>query len=86
MSDDINDAYRPDSKPKGFGWRPVADQISYVKELFRKGNRDEWVIFFMHNYQLKTRDETVALLKEFHPDILVEMGIKDEDVDQGKLF
>lgn len=49
MSDSASDAYRPDNKPKGFGWWPHIEQINYVMRLWQRGDRDTWLVMRMYS-------------------------------------
>jgi hypothetical protein len=85
MSDAINDAYRPDNKPKGMGWWPIEKQKEYVQKIFDRGDRDDWILFFMFWNNMMTRYELIEQLKEHHPEELKRMGY-EEDMGQGKLL
>lgn len=87
MSDPFHDAYRPDNKPKGFGWWDKEDQKEYVLRLFEvREATDQWILDFMVWNNMITRQEWIDYMKFFHMDELIRLGYKDEDVDQGKLF
>lgn len=73
MSDSFSDAYRPDNRPKGFGWWPEKKQRKYVLKLWEKGDRDEWLLVKMLMYGLITLEESRAII-EADPELREKYG------------
>lgn len=87
MSDSFSDAYRPDNKPKGFGWWSTDRKCKHVQQIFDRGDRDTWILYFMYWNAMITKQKLIDLMIEHHPKELEELGYKiNEEVDQGKLF
>lgn len=62
MSDPFTDAYRPEWKPKGFGWWPKNEQKKHLQKCFDQGLRDQDFIFEMVNKDLLTPSQARDIL------------------------
>lgn len=75
MSDPFTDAYRPHNKPKGFGWWNKLKQKEYLKKIYARGDRDDWLIYELYSFGMISREQA-----------RIDLGLDQSDVSRQISF